>query len=80
MTAVGINSQAGIIFMLLGAAADEVENMEKERKKKGGLYVLIISIYRPIVMFFKKQKIQESLNYVGHIMIIRYFCQNYLII
>jgi len=33
VTAVGINSQAGIIFTLLGAAADEVEKEEKKRKK-----------------------------------------------
>merc|ERR1712106_1029599 len=39
VTAVGVNSQAGIIFTLLGAAAEEVEDMEKkkrkEKKKKG---------------------------------------------
>eukprot|EP00091_Calanus_sinicus_P013443 TRINITY_DN29882_c0_g1_i1.p2 TRINITY_DN29882_c0_g1~~TRINITY_DN29882_c0_g1_i1.p2 ORF type:complete len:102 (-),score=7.80 TRINITY_DN29882_c0_g1_i1:100-405(-) len=28
VTAVGVNSQAGIIFTLLGAAAEEVEDME----------------------------------------------------
>jgi Ca2+ transporting ATPase len=33
VTAVGVNSQAGIIFTLLGAAADEVEEEEKKRKK-----------------------------------------------
>jgi len=33
VTAVGINSQAGIIFTLLGAAADEVEENEKRQKK-----------------------------------------------
>lgn len=32
--AVGVNSQAGIIFTLLGAAADE-EHEEKKKKKKG---------------------------------------------
>ena len=36
VTAVGVNSQAGIIFTLLGAAADEVEKEEKKQKKKGG--------------------------------------------
>ena len=35
VTAVGVNSQAGIIFTLLGAAADEVEKEEKKQKKKG---------------------------------------------
>jgi len=34
VTAVGVNSQAGIIFTLLGAAADEVEDMEKKQKKE----------------------------------------------
>merc|ERR1711874_895202 len=34
VTAVGINSQAGIIFTLLGAAADEVQKEEKKQKKK----------------------------------------------
>ena len=33
VTAVGVNSQAGIIFTLLGAAADEVEKEEKKMKK-----------------------------------------------
>jgi len=33
VTAVGVNSQAGIIFTLLGAAADEVQEEEKKQKK-----------------------------------------------
>merc|ERR1711892_498556 len=33
VTAVGVNSQAGIIFTLLGAAAEEVEDMEKKKRK-----------------------------------------------
>lgn len=33
VTAVGINSQAGIIFTLLGAAADQQEADAKQRKK-----------------------------------------------
>ena len=33
VTAVGINSQAGIIFTLLGAAADQHEADTKQRKK-----------------------------------------------
>ena len=33
VTAVGINSQAGIIFTLLGAAADQEEEDAKQRKK-----------------------------------------------
>ena len=44
VTAVGVNSQAGIIFTLLGAAADEVEKEEKKQKKKGeqGLSGLVL--------------------------------------
>ena len=37
VTAVGVNSQAGIIFTLLGAAADEVKSEEKKQKKLGEL-------------------------------------------
>ena len=37
VTAVGINSQAGIILSLLGAAVEDVNKQEKERKKKGKL-------------------------------------------
>lgn len=33
VTAVGINSQSGIIFALLGAAAEEEAKPEKEKKK-----------------------------------------------
>ena len=35
VTAVGINSQAGIIFTLLGAVEDEASKEEKKRKKAG---------------------------------------------
>lgn len=39
VTAVGINSQAGIIFTLLGAAVDQQEEeMKKQRKGKYKLY------------------------------------------
>ena len=33
VTAVGVNSQAGIIFTLLGAAVDEQEKQQKQKKK-----------------------------------------------
>ena len=36
--AVGINSQAGIIMSLLGAAVEDVDKQEKERKKKGIIF------------------------------------------
>ena len=35
VTAVGINSQAGIIFALLGAVEDEANKEDKKRRKKG---------------------------------------------
>lgn len=35
VTAVGVNSQAGIIFTLLGAVEHEASKDEKKRKKKG---------------------------------------------
>lgn len=38
VTAVGVNSQAGIIFTLLGAAVDEQE-AEIKKKKKGKAYI-----------------------------------------
>ena len=44
VTAVGVNSQAGIIFTLLGAAADEVEKEEKKQKKKGKNILVFFSI------------------------------------
>ncbi|XP_047519157.1 plasma membrane calcium-transporting ATPase 2 isoform X5 [Pieris napi] len=37
VTAVGVNSQAGIIFTLLGAAVDKQEKEIKQMKKDGGL-------------------------------------------
>lgn len=33
VTAVGVNSQAGIIFALLGAAAEEDQKQKKEMRK-----------------------------------------------
>lgn len=38
VTAVGVNSQAGIIFTLLGAAADE-EEVEAKKRKKGSAFL-----------------------------------------
>ena len=37
VVAVGVNSQAGIIFALLGATQEEPEVKEKENKAKKGL-------------------------------------------
>jgi magnesium-transporting ATPase (P-type) len=43
VTAVGVNSQAGIIFTLLGAAVDEQEQAIKKMKK--GKTVCLQSLY-----------------------------------
>jgi len=40
VTAVGINSQAGIIFTLLGAAVDQQEE-EMKKQRKGKLFDLV---------------------------------------
>lgn len=40
VTAVGINSQAGIIFTLLGAAVDQQEE-EMKKQRKGKLFNLV---------------------------------------
>ena len=45
VTAVGVNSQAGIIFTLLGAAAEEVEKEEKKMKKGG--WAQYVQFYLP---------------------------------
>lgn len=56
VTAVGVNSQAGIIFTLLGAAADEEEVEAKKRRKGtilsclfdgGGVLILFHPISQP---------------------------------
>jgi len=44
VTAVGINSQAGIIFTLLGAVEDEVSKEDKKRKKAGNFFLLLASL------------------------------------
>lgn len=50
VTAVGVNSQAGIIFTLLGAAVDEQE-AENKKKKKGMnecIYILVYCFYNVV--------------------------------
>ena len=42
-TAVGVNSQAGIIFTLLGAAAEEDQKQKKEMRK---------GMFKPFLQFF----------------------------
>jgi len=44
VTAVGVNSQAGIIFTLLGAAVDQHE-AEVKKQRKGSLYLYKALIY-----------------------------------
>lgn len=43
VTAVGINSQAGIIFTLLGAAVDQQE--EEIKKQRKGIFFIFIFLY-----------------------------------
>lgn len=49
VTAVGVNSQAGIIFTLLGAAVDQQE--AEIRKMKKGEFVIVCFIYPPDAHF-----------------------------
>lgn len=49
--AVGVNSQTGIIFTLLGAASEE-EKEEKKRKKKQGEISRILLKVAPSLLFF----------------------------
>lgn len=44
VTAVGVNSQAGIIFTLLGAAVDQQE-AEIKKRKKGNWYLVLMGRY-----------------------------------
>ena len=49
--------QAGIIFTLLGAAADEVEEEEKKKKKLGSCFFfnkIIIGVYLIVWPMFNK--------------------------
>lgn len=49
VTAVGVNSQTGIIMCLLGAAAEQEKSEQKEKKKQGGgtvpVHVIVRYIY-----------------------------------
>lgn len=49
VTAVGVNSQAGIIFTLLGAAADE-EQVEAKKRRRGNLLCTDLNI--PVIESF----------------------------
>ena len=40
VTAVGVNSQAGIIFTLLGAVEDAASEEDKKRQKKGNVILI----------------------------------------
>lgn len=49
VTAVGVNSQAGIIFTLLGAAADE-EQVEAKKRRRGNLSCADLNV--PVIESF----------------------------
>lgn len=49
VTAVGVNSQAGIIFTLLGAAVDQQEAEIKKMKK--GIFILYIFLHEDFCEF-----------------------------
>ena len=57
VTAVGVNSQAGIIFTLLGAAVDEQEQAIK-KMKKGEINLLGFENY--LLLFFHVQNFLSS--------------------
>lgn len=44
VTAVGINSQAGIIFTLLGAAVDQQEEEMKKQRKGKSIFIVVLNI------------------------------------
>lgn len=50
VTAVGVNSQAGIIFTLLGAAVEDQDKKIKQMKK--GRYWLVVVVL-PLCVWFK---------------------------
>lgn len=75
VTAVGINSQAGIIFTLLGAAVDQQEE-EMKKQRKGKLLDLVHSqysykntflhiIYSNILLFIKFKILGKSSIFVS---------------
>lgn len=61
VTAVGVNSQAGIIFTLLGAAVDEQEQAIK-KMKKGEIDLLGFEsfFFEFISTFFSRSKLLSS--------------------
>jgi hypothetical protein len=85
VAAVGVNSQAGIIFTLLGAAVDQQE-AEIKKRKKGDLgsfnflcmkhmyscsqFVQISSMFRFVNMFLKFILLQEKYTVLSAVFII----------
>lgn len=49
VTAVGVNSQAGIIFALLGAVQEDDDDDKKDKKDKKGFSLVLISYQVPTV-------------------------------
>lgn len=66
VTAVGVNSQAGIIFTLLGAAKLE-DDVQKKKAKKGSFYFLYCSYcffpYFTLLQSVKKTFLKHQLKY-----------------
>lgn len=74
VTAVGVNSQAGIIFTLLGAAVDQQE-AEIRKMKKGKMQLLIIkSFVRHHIKCVRLNSFyQNRLRFLLYLMLLRLF-------
>lgn len=74
VTAVGINSQAGIIFTLLGAAADQQEADAKQRKKGDTLaasaLLLLLFFFSLLTRFpsIRPPKFVIRVEHTGHML------------
>lgn len=72
VTAVGINSQAGIIFTLLGAAVDQQEE-EIKKQRKGKVFNFVITgysyknIFSYVIYFIKSLFIKYKTKISGEI-------------
>lgn len=68
VTAVGVNSQAGIIFTLLGAAVDEQEQAIKKMKKGKwrGAFWKFVNMYE-VYLICLESPLCKSLNFNLHL-------------
>lgn len=73
VTAVGVNSQAGIIFTLLGAAVDEQEQAIKKMKKGkwGAAFFESLSICMKFILFALNLPLCKSSNFNLHLKVLR---------